>query len=199
MKKMRITFIVLTILFFAKACFGQSPNIFESPNVLKEFLDKKTYIVPEYGTIRFDFNNSDTKRMRDSRERDGADDEVVDLIFDVTIKKNQSRRKEKTGYKIEMKIDLRDPENKDSNPSSEFVNSFLLARNIIYPIKGFPAFYHLFADGELYFSQVNWKNVPLNEFKSLVTTTRKGDFKFGLQSIDKEYATTTYIKCIPAR
>lgn len=196
---MRITFIVLTILFFAKASFGQSPNIFESPNVLKEFLDKKTYIVPEYGTIRFDFNNSDTKRMRDSRERDGADDEVVDLIFDVTIKKNQSRRKEKTGYKIEMKIDLRDPENKDSNPSSEYVNSFLLARNIIYPIKGFPAFYHLFADGELYFSQVNWKNVPFNEFKSLVTTTRKGDFKFGLQSIDKEYATTTYIKCIPAR
>jgi hypothetical protein len=199
MKKMRIPCMIVLMLFVFKASFGQSPNVFESPNVLKDFLDKKTYIVPEYGTIRFDFNNSDTKKMRDSRERDGADDEVVDLIFDVTIKKNQSRRKEKTGYKIEMKIDLRDPENADSNPSSEYVNSFLLARNVIYPIKGFPAYYHLFADGELYFSKVNWKNIPFSEYKSIVTMTRKGDFKYGLQSLDKEYATTTYIQCIPTR
>lgn len=199
MKKIRIPGIILLLLFTFKASFGQSPNVFESPNMLKEFLDKKTYIVPEYGTIRFDFNNSDTKRMRDSRERDGADDEVVDLIFDVTIKKNQSRRKEKTGYKIEMRIDLRDPENTDSNPTSEFVNSFLLARNVVYPIKGFPSYYHLFADGELYFSKVSWKTVPFSEYKSIVTMTRKGDLKYGLQSIDKDYATTTYIKCIPTK
>jgi hypothetical protein len=69
----------------------------------------------------------------------------------------------------------------------------------IYPIKGFPAYYHLFADGELYFSKVNWKNIPFSEYKSIVTMTRKGDFKYGLQSLDKEYATTTYIQCIPTR
>lgn len=199
MKKNQIASLIILLLFTFKASFGQSPNVFESPNMLKEFLDKKTYIVPEYGTIRFDFNNSDTKRMRDSRERDGADDEVVDLIFDVTIKKNQSRRKEKTGYKIEMRIDLRDPESTESNPTSEFVNSFLLARNVVYPIKGFPAYYHLFADGELYFSKVSWKSVPFSEYKSIVTMTRKGDLKYGLQSIDKDYATTTYIKCIPTK
>ncbi len=195
-KKIHILFLAL---FIHSKSISQVPNIFESPSTLKDFLDKKTYIVPEYGVIRFDFNNGDTKKMRESREKDGADDEIVDLVFDVSIKRNQARRKEKTGYKIEIKIDLRDPDVVDGNPASEYVNTFLLARNIIYPVKGFPAYYILFADGDLYFSKVNWKKIPFGEFKSVVTAPRKGDWSYGIQSVDKEYATTTYIKCISSR
>jgi len=187
------------MLFIFKASFSQSPNIFESTNTLKNFLDRRVYIVPEYGTIRFDFNSGDTRRMRESREKDGADDEVVDLIFDITVKKNQSRRKEKIGYKVELKIDLRDPEVVELDPTSEYVHSFFLARNIIYPIKGFPAYYYLFADGDLYFSKVNWKNIPFGEFKAIATKTRQGGGYALSGMVDKDYATTTYIKCISTR
>ena len=199
MKFKKITFLSILMLFIFKASFCQSPNIYESTNALKDFLDKRSYIVPDYGTIRFDFNNADTKKMRDSRERDGADDEVVDLIFDITIQKKQSRRKEKTGYKVEMRIDLRDPEIVELNPTSEYVHTFLLARNVIYPIKGFPAVYYLFADGDLYFSKVNWKNIPFSEYKSIFTKPKQGDGKYGTPLFDKEYATTTYIKCLPSK
>jgi hypothetical protein len=192
---MKINILVLLLFFTFRSAFSQSPNIFENPDVLEEFLDKKTYEVPEYGTIRFDFNNRDTKKMREKREADGADDEVVDLIFDVTIKKKQSRRKEKIGYKVEMKIDLRDPENPEFNPMSDYVNTFLLARNVIYPIKGFPSLYHLFADGDLFFAKVNWKSIPFSEYKSMVTKSRKG--QYGLLSFDEDFATTTLIRCIP--
>jgi hypothetical protein len=98
-----------------------------------------------------------------------------------------------------MRINLRDSENAESNPTSEYVNSFLLARNVVYPIKGFPAYYYLFADGELYFSKVNWKNISFSEYKSIVTRPRQGDGKYFLPLVDKDYATTTYIKCISTK
>ena len=57
MKFKKITFLSILMLFIFKASFCQSPNIYESTNALKDFLDKRSYIVPDYGTIRFDFNN----------------------------------------------------------------------------------------------------------------------------------------------
>lgn len=190
-------FFVIQTLFYYDS-FSQVPNIFESPSILKDFLDRKTFNVPEYGTIRFDFNNSDTKRMRDAREKDGADDEVVDLIFDVTIKRNEARRKDKSGYKIELKIDLRDPSSTVADPASDYINYFMLARNIIYPIKGFPSNYYLFADGDLYFSKVLWKKIPFNDYKSIMTSTKKGSLVFlNMNDSFREYVTTSFIKCTP--
>ena len=57
---MKSTFILLIIsLIVPLNSFSQRINIFSDPNNLKEFLDKKTYIVPNYGEIRFDFDNKE--------------------------------------------------------------------------------------------------------------------------------------------
>lgn len=204
MKIQRHLFIIILLIFKISASLGQSPNIFESPEILKDFLDKKTYIVPEYGTIRFDLNKSETKKMRELREKDHADDEVADLIFDATIKRNQSRRKDKIGYRIEIKIVLTDPEDMERNVSDngqmpEYVQEFQLARNILYFIKDFPVFYQLFADGELYFAKIKYKKLPtFSEYKSLVTMPINGPC-IKLKGIMQDYATTTYVKCMPTK
>lgn len=91
-------------------------------------------------------------------------------------------------------------ESQSTYSENNVVNSFFLARNVIYPIKGFPAYYYLFADGELYFSKINWKSITFGEYKSAVIKPREGNFTYGVGfGLDKEYATTTYIKCIPTK
>jgi hypothetical protein len=197
---MKSTFTLLIILLLAPLnSFSQRINIFSDPNSLKEFLDKKTYIVPNYGEIRFDFNNKDTKIMSEKRIRDGADDEVVDLIFDVSIKRNQVRKKDKFDYKVEISVNPDNSQLLTNDPNVKFVNSFLLARNIVYPIKDFPSYFSLFADGDLYFMETSWEPISFEVFKSLYTKTTKGA-RFGsfmpTNAFD-EYINTSYIKCRP--
>jgi hypothetical protein len=146
--------------------------------------------------IKFEYNKSDTKRMKESRIKDGADDEMADLIFDVSIKRNQSRRRDKTGYKIEINVNLKDPENLDSDPNEGYMNSFMLARNVIYPIKGFPSIFNLFADGDLYYMKVRYKKMPFNEFKNNIINGNK--FSYKSSNIGTDNATINYIKCPPA-
>jgi hypothetical protein len=189
-----LKFTLLFLLFFISLRLdAQTPNIFSSPDAIKNYLDGKTYIIPEYGIIKFEFNNSDTKKMRESRIKDGADDELVDLIFDVSIKRNQSKKRDKTGYKIEMKINLSDEDSDDGDPTESYFNYFFLARNVIYPIKKFPAFYYLFADGDLYYIKMNYKKMPFSEFKENLINKKN---VFQLSSVENDYRTSSFVKCI---
>ena len=195
---MKSTFILLIIsLIVPLNSFSQRINIFSDPNNLKEFLDKKTYIVPNYGEIRFDFDNKETKDWAERRIKDGADDEVVDLVFDVSIKRNQVRKKDKYDYEVTIRVN---PDNSqlltNDDPSEKFVNSFLLARNIIYPIKDFPSYFALFADGDLYFQETSWEPISFEFFKSVYTKPTKGG-SFMLTNPFNEYINTSYIKCTP--
>jgi hypothetical protein len=193
---MKFCFTILIVFVFSFNVSAQSPNIFSSPESIVDFLDGKTYIIPDYGMIKFEYNKSDTKRMKESRIKDGADDEMADLIFDVSIKRNQSRRRDKTGYKIEINVNLKDPENLDSDPNEGYMNSFMLARNVIYPIKGFPSIFNLFADGDLYYMKVRYKKMPFNEFKNNIINGNK--FSYKSSNIGTDNATINYIKCPPA-
>jgi hypothetical protein len=197
---MKSIFTLLIILLIAPInSFSQRINIFSDPNSLKEFLDKKTYIVPNYGEIRFDFNNKDTKIMSERRIKDGADDEVVDLIFDVSIKRNEVRKKDKFDYKVEISVNPDYSQLINNDPTERFVNSFMLARNIVYPIKDFPSIFSLFADGDLYFHETSWDSISFEFFKSLYIKPTKGA-RFGSfmpTGVFDDYINTSYIKCIP--
>lgn len=195
--KKTICLFLITFLFLGNS-HAQVPNIFETPESLKSYLNKKSFIIPDYGVIRFDFNASDTKKSQESRIKHGADDEIIDLIFDVSIKRNNARRRDKTDYQVSFRIELNDSENFDINSGPLYKQNILLARNIIYPIKGFPSMYQLFADGDLYYSKVTWKKVPFDNYKSFVTTSVKGNSIISDDSpFLKEYSTTSYIKCLP--
>ena len=193
-----ILLVLIILLIFPLNSFSQRMNIFKDPNSLKEFLDQKTYIVPNYGEIRFDFNNKDTKIMSEKRIKDGADDEVVDLIFDVSIKRNEVGKKDKFDYKVEISVNPDNSQLINNDPSGRFVNSFMLARNIVYPIKDFPSIFSLFADGDLYFHETSWEPISFEVYKSLFTKTTKGA-RFGYiapTGVFDEYINTSYIKCI---
>lgn len=197
---MKSTFIILIILLIAPLdSFSQRINIFSDPNSLKEFLDKKTYIVPNYGEIRFDFDNKETKDWAERRIKDGADDEVLDLVFDVSIKRNQVRKKDKFDYEVTIRVNPDNSQLINNDPTERFVNSFMLARNIVYPIKDFPSIFSLFADGDLYFHETSWDSISFEFFKSLYIKPAKGA-RFGSfipTDVFNDYINTSYIKCIP--
>jgi hypothetical protein len=178
---------------------AQEPNIFSKPDNIVEYLDGKTFTVPNYGIIKFEYNKSDTKRLKESRIKDGADDEIADLVFDVQIKRNDSKRKDKAGYKIELKIDLNDADNGSTAASSpyapygEYVQYFALMRNVIYPIKNFPYMFHLFADGDLYYVKSDYKKMSFAEFKNGLISAKDNLSGLGFEN----YASRTFIKCTP--
>jgi len=202
-KKITMKLFIFSLLFFGLSIFktnAQEPNIFSNPDNIVEFLDGKTFTVPNYGIIKFEYNKSDTKRQKEFRIKDGADDEIADLIFDVQIKRNDSKRKDKAGYKIELQIDLNELDNRStatSSPSSatgEYVQYFALMRNVIYPIKNFPYMFHLFADGDLYYEKFDYKKVSFADFKNDYLSAKD---KLGGMFFNEKYVTKSYIKCIP--
>jgi hypothetical protein len=178
--------------------YSQTNNLFSDPKLLKEFLDGKTYIIPNHGTITFEFDNSETRRMRDVRTKDGADDEVIDIIFDVKIKRNNSKRRVKGDYKVELKIDTNEYLEGEQDPRKKYLNTFSLMRNIIYIIKDFPSYYTLFADGDLYYTETKFKNVSLSEFKSTMITGEVNPFAF-FGDLNNKYSSSRYIKCVPVK
>ncbi len=193
-----ITILSILFIFSSNEIYSQSTNLFTNPDLIKKVLDGKSYEVPGYGIITFEYSNSETRKMKEVRMKDGADDEVTDLIFDVNIKRNKAKRKDKVGYKIEMQIDSHDYDNEEKDPTKLYSHSFYLMRNIIYPIKDFPASYILFADGDLYYNQTKFKNISLNEYKNLVISTNSNTMA-NFWNIKESVSTSKYIRCIPLK
>ena len=195
--KLLFLFAILTLT-LVKNSFSQTPNIFSDPKLIKEFLDGKTYLIPNYGTITLEFNNSETRRMKEVREKDGADDEVYDLTFNVAIKRNKAKKKDKGDYKIELKIDTNEYLQGEQDPSKKYLNSFTLTRNVLYPIKDFPYNYTLFADGDLYYTEIKYKEVCFNDYKSAIVSGEINPFAF-FADFNKRYSTSKYVKCLPVK
>jgi hypothetical protein len=187
--KLIFTFLFSLISFVS---FSQEKNIFSSTESLKTFLDNKTYSVPGYGTISFNYNTIETKFWKEKREKDKSDDEQIDVVFDVSVKRNSAKKKEKTDYQILLRVDLSDPEGQDYNPILSYSNVFLIARSTIYPIKDFPSVYILFADGELYFEKTIYKQVSLKDYKASVLLNTK---PIGFIGTTNLFSNTKYIKC----
>jgi hypothetical protein len=189
---------IFIYIFLSLSGYTQTQNLFSDPEKIKDFLDGKTYTIPNYGTITFEYNNSDTRKMRESRIKDGADDEMFDLTFNVSIKRNKSKRREKGGYKIELKIDSNEYLEGEQNPSKKYIQSFYLMRNIIYPIKDFPYYYTLFADGDLYYVETKYKDISLNEYKAALVSGEVNPFAF-FADANNRFSSSRYIKCLPQK
>lgn len=166
MKKIhRIFFVFCCIL--SQISIAQTSGLFNDPEAARQFFDGREYDVPGYGSITFEFNKSATKNSEDARMRDGSYDEMVDLIFDVSVKRKDSKKKDKGDYQVSMVIYLQSDGNINENPNQGYSMDFTLARQIIYPIKGFPSFYTVFSDGDLYFMKYDYKHYSFDEYKLL--------------------------------
>ncbi len=190
---MKITLTVAFVL-MSLTNFAQGTNIFETKESVKSFLDGRTYIIPDYGTMRFEYNSNETKKWKERREKDQSDDEVLDVVFDLTIKRNAAKRKDKTDYQVTMKINLEDPQGQDYNPTESYANSFTVRRGEIYFIKDFPFMYILFADGDLYYQKVSYPKISFQEYKAARLKDNKA-FSI-LATSDNANAIGRMVKCI---
>jgi hypothetical protein len=186
---------IFSVLFalISFSCYSQENNIFSSSESLRAFLDEKTYSVTGYGSITFNYNSSLTKSWKEKREKDKSDDEQLDVVFDLSIKRNLAKKKDKADYQILLRVDLSDPQGQDYNPILSYSNVFLVTRNVIYPIKDFPSVYILFADGDLYFEKTIYKQVALKDYKTSVLLNTK---PIAFNSPVNLFASTKYVKCV---
>jgi hypothetical protein len=159
--------LIFTMLYFSVNSFGQSNNLFNNPEAAKTFFDGKIYEVPSYGTLTFSLNKALTKLEADKRVKDGSYDELVDLVFDVSVKRNNVKKKDKGDYKVSMTIYLTEEDDPDADPNKGYSMDFTLSRQIIYPIKGFPSQYTVFADGDLFFWKYEYKKYTFEEYKRI--------------------------------
>jgi hypothetical protein len=161
----------LIFVFFALCgvtVFGQSEGLFNNPEAAEAFFNGRVYEVPGYGTITFRLNKLATRNDAERRERDGSSDEMVDLIFDVAVKRKDARRKDKGDYMVDVVIYLSENGDPDMDPNKGYVMDFSLVRNIVYPIKGFPSQFFVFSDGDLYFQKYNYKQYSFEEYKKII-------------------------------
>ncbi len=160
--------ILVFFTFLGFAAFGQVGGLFNNPRAAEEFFNGRVYEVPEFGTITFKLNKTATRNSVEGRERDGSADEIVDLVFDVAVKRKDARKKDKGDYMVNIKIYLSENGDPDTDPNKGFAMDFSLVRNIVYPIKGFPSLYTVFADGDMYYQKYTYKQYSLEEYKNII-------------------------------
>ena len=160
--------IFLFIALLSSVCaFGQGNNLFNNPEEAKTFFDGKIYEIPSYGTLTFSLNKAVTKLEADKSIKDGSYDEQVRLVFDVAVKRNNVKKKDKGDYKVMMTIYITDDDDPDTDPNKGYSMDFVLQRQIIYPIKGFPSQYTVFSDGDLYYWKYEYKKYTFEEYKKI--------------------------------
>ena len=136
----------------------------------------------------------------------GSDPDAIPtiLVFDVSVKRNDAKRKDKNDYLIE--IEIPSTEYDDIDPNSTYSKSFQIysgknSSSAFFPITGFPSNYHLFADGELYYGKKSYKKMPFLEYKKNILNDI--NHIYPKKSIDYIYTTqnftVTYSKCIEMR
>ncbi len=175
--------------------FGQSDDLFRDPERAKEFFDGRKYEVPGYGTLTLTLNKAQTNREADKRKEMKADDEEVELVFDVTVKRLNAKKKDKGDYKVNILIYLTEKDDPDTDPNRGMYVDFSLMRQIIFPIKGFPSLYTIFADGDLYFWKLTYKKYSLADFKRIKLQTVDSS---SAQDIEKVYTKCEYVRCPPS-
>jgi len=159
--------IVVLFLLVSSAVFSQNTSLFSNPEAAKSFFEGKIYEVPGYGTLTFTLNKSATKIEAEKSMNDQSYDEQVKLVFDVSVKRNNVKKKDKGDYTVYMTIYLSDKDDPDTDPNMGYAMDFILKRQVIYPIKGFPAFYTIFSDGDLYYQKWIYEKYTFEEYKEI--------------------------------
>lgn len=175
--------------------FGQSDDLFRDPERAKEFFDGRKYEVPGYGTLTLTLNKAQTNREADKRKEMKADDEEVELVFDVTVKRLNAKKKDKGDYKVNILIYLTENDDPDVDPNRGMHIDFSLMRQIIYPIKGFPSQYTIFADGDLYYWKATYKKYTLNDYKKIKLQAVDTN---NMYNVEKVYSKHEYVRCPPS-
>ena len=164
--KQFVFYCCLVLLIMPLSINSQSENLFNDPEATKDFFNGKVYEVPNFGTLTFKYNKAATKAAAERHEKSNAADEVVDLVFDIAIKRNNKKKKDKGDYRVEIRINLDEKEDINTNPNKDLCFEFSILRESIYPIKGFPDNYVMFSDGDLYFRKFDYKKYSLKEYKA---------------------------------
>ena len=159
--------ILITLLLIPTIGLSQSSNLFSNPEAAKTFFDGKVYEVPNYGTLTFTLNKSLTKDEEEKSIRDKSYDEQVKLVFDVSVKRSNVKKKDKGDYNVYMTIYISEKDDPDTDPNQGYAMDFTLKRQIIYPIKGFPSQYTVFSDGDLYYHKYDYKKYTFQEYKEM--------------------------------
>lgn len=159
--------VLITLLLIPIIGISQSSNLFSDPEAAKTFFDGKVYEVPNYGTLTFSLNKSLTKDEAERSMRERSYDEQVKLVFDVSVKRNNVKKKDKGDYNVYMIIYISEKDDPDADPNQGYSMDFTLKRQIIYPIKGFPSQYTVFADGDLYYQKFEYKKYTFQEYKEM--------------------------------
>ena len=128
---------------------GQIENVFKDPEATKALLHDREYEIPNYGTVKFKINKAQTKYWEEAHQKDGSSDEVVEITFDAIVKRSNSKKRDKGDYRADIRIKLDESEDVCVDPNKHYAMDFSIMREIIYPVKGFPYMFTLFADGDL--------------------------------------------------
>ena len=197
--------ILLILILSTTNVYAQIPNVFLSSDAIIDFLDGKSYVVPNFGMIKFEYNKSDTKKRKEIYNLFGSSDDFIDLVFDVIVLRNQSKKRDKFDYQIELHFNLKDNEIAKSLLIEDYVQTFTLMKkpnnsvgaNGVFPIRNFPVFFNLFADGDLYYVNFKDNKLSFSEFKnSFISST-----KFSLSNSFYKYfnipenSPVNHIKC----
>ena len=145
---------------------GQIENVFKDPEATKALLHDREYEIPNYGTVKFKINKAQTKYWEEAHQKDGSSDEVVEITFDAVIKRSNSKKRDKGDYRADIRLNLDEGEDVCVNPNKYYTMDFTIMREIIYPVKGFPYMFTLFADGDLYYWKFDYKKYSFEEYKS---------------------------------
>jgi hypothetical protein len=146
--------------------FGQIENVFKDPEATKALLHDREYEIPNYGTVKFKINRAQTKYWEEAHQKDGSSDEVVEITFDAVIKRLNSKKRDKGDYRADIRLNLDEGDDVCVNPNKYYTMDFSIMREIIYPVKGFPYMFTLFADGDLYYWKFDYKKYSFEEYKS---------------------------------
>jgi hypothetical protein len=142
----------LLLIYFAgynSRLIGQIENVFKDPEATKALLHDREYEIPNYGTVKFKINKAQTKYWEEAHQKDGSSDEVVEITFDAIVKRSNSKKRDKGDYRADIRIKLDESEDVCVDPNKHYAMDFSIMREIIYPVKGFPYMFTLFADGDL--------------------------------------------------
>jgi hypothetical protein len=182
-----ITFVCL----FGALISHAQQSIFANGEAIRDYLDGRIYRVNGYGIIAFSYNRRATEERKESYGRRNAGDEREEVIFDVIVKRDNVRRKDKTDYQVRCTVDLYDADDPFADPNRGHVLAFTLAREVIFPIQNFPSSYLLFADGDLYYTIPKYRRLTVGEYKEEVLRKREtGSGFIGYEGLE-------YVRCEP--
>jgi len=187
--------ILLQTLVLLTPSFGQTVTELSSLNSIQELLDGKVYSVPEYGLIKFGFNNKDYKVENEKliNSASCSADPVKYATFDVNVKKLDRKRYDNIDYKLKIEFPL-NGEYKFKDPNQIYYSGFRFIE-----ISEFPCSFLILASGQLFYEKTKYRKLSFTEVRNRLIGSNDPTSQFSydgysLYNYEKEWVECTLIQ-----